>query len=316
MFSCRSRAFHALCFCLCVALDPTLASAASTLRVAALSIVDALPLHVAQGRGLFTDEGAEVEIIRVSSGLERDQLMQVGEVDGMLTELTTTAYFNRNETKLIIVTAARTAMPGRPLFRVLAAKDSGLKVPADLVGKNLGVSKNTIIEYVSERLLASANVDAAAVDFLSTPNIMERFTLLTQGRITAATLPDPLAFSAMSAGAINLIDDGTRPEYAISVYAFSAPSLQKNPKAIRGFTRALDQAAAMINAAPETFRPDMLKAIRVPENVKDSYPIPGFPRACIPTREQWNDVLAWMRGKELLSNLPAYANSISSDYLP
>src|SRR5690349_1942920 len=58
------------------------------LRIALLPTTEVLPFFVAQAQGYFEDEGVEVEYVPVASAPDRDQLMQAGEIDGMLSELT------------------------------------------------------------------------------------------------------------------------------------------------------------------------------------------------------------------------------------
>ena len=71
------------------------AQSATSLKVALLPILDTLPFHAAQAKGYFDRYGVTVTAGPVGSGLERDQLMQAGAIDGMLNEMATTANFNR-----------------------------------------------------------------------------------------------------------------------------------------------------------------------------------------------------------------------------
>jgi NitT/TauT family transport system substrate-binding protein len=88
-------------------------------------ILDAFPYHVAEANGYFNDSGVEIKVVPVASGLERDQLMQAGAIDGMLNEMITTANFNRDRVQIKTVIAARKAYPNYPLFRLLPAPGSG-----------------------------------------------------------------------------------------------------------------------------------------------------------------------------------------------
>lgn len=289
---------------------------AETLKVALLPILDTFPFHVAKERGYFTAAGLKVEAVPVGSGLERDQLMQAGAVDGMLNEMTSTANFNRNAIQVVIVASARQAGPQSPLFRLLAAPDSGLKVPLDLSGVPIAVSKNTIIEYVTDRLLTASGVAETRIVKKSVPVIPERYQLLLQGQLKAATLPDPLAKSALAAGAVNIIDDSQFPRYSVSVLTFRTETLQKRPAAIIAFLEAWDRAATDINAAPEAHRGLLLKSIRVPKNIQQTYQIPPFARGEVPSVQQWDDMMKWMVSKTLLTAPLPYDQSISTDYLP
>jgi NitT/TauT family transport system substrate-binding protein len=289
---------------------------ADPLKIALLPILDSFPYYVAEAKGYFDEFGIHVEAVPVTSGLERDQLMQSGEIDGMLNEMITTANFNRHRVQVKTVISARKAYPQYPLFRVLSSPGIKLRSPSDLAGMPVGISKNTIIEYVTDRLLAAEGVDVKRITKKSVPSIPERFQLLLQGQIKAATLPDPLAKSALAAGAGLVVEDSTHPQYSVSVLSFHVKTLTNKPRALRLFLKAWDRAAADINADAESYRALLLKKIRVPKNVQKTYKIPPYPRREIPSADQWADVMNWMVSRGLLDSALSYTDSISSDYLP
>ena len=291
------------------------ADADDALQVALLPILDVLPYHVAEANGLFKAHNVAVSAVPAASAVERDQLMQSERVDGMLTELNTTAVFNHAKVRIVIVRFARVAYPDYPLFRILAAPQSNIRTAADLAGAGIGIGKNTVIEYVTDRLLAAAGLRPEQVVKQSVPVIPERFQLLMQGRIKAAVLPDPLAKSAMTAGAVEVLADSAHPQYGVSVLAFRAATLQTRGEAVRRFLKAWDAAAAWINAHPAESKVILLNKIPIPDNVKESYQIPPFPRNGVPSQEQWTDVLRWMAERGLPQGNPAYATSVSAAFL-
>jgi NitT/TauT family transport system substrate-binding protein len=293
-----------------------LAAETVPLKIALLPILDSFPFYVAQAKGYFEKQGVQVNAVPVGSGLERDQLMQSGEIDGMLNEIMSSANFNRDQIRVKIVAAARKAYPDYPLFRILSAPGSHIDTPGKLAGASIGISKNTIIEYVTDRLLAEENVPAASIEKQSIPVIPERYQLLMQGRIKAATLPDPLAKSAMEAGAGLVVDDAAYPRYSMSILTFSAQTLEKRPGDVRRFLKAWDLAAADINAAPEAHRELLLQKIRVPKNVQQIFKIPAYPRKEVPEPGQWADVMDWMISKGLLNQALSYEDSITTNFLP
>ncbi len=286
------------------------------LRVALLPILDVLPYYVAEQNGYFAEEGVTVTAVPVASAVEREQLMQAGEIDGMLNELHSTALNNQNGRQVVTVMTARKASADAPLFRVLAAPESGIATPADLAGVPIGISENTIIEYVTQRLLEAEGVAAADIVPQPVPSIPERFQLLMEGQIDAATLPDPLAQSAVEAGAVLVIDDSTHPEVAVSVLTFSADAVDNRAEDVSAFLRAWDRAAEAINANPEGYRALLLEKVQVPPNVQETYEVPPYPRAEVPTAEQWADVTAWLVEKGLVQSEPGYDESVSSALLP
>jgi NitT/TauT family transport system substrate-binding protein len=139
------------------------ASNSEPLKIALLPILDALPYYVAEARGYFKEYAVEVKVVPVVSGLQRDQLMQSGAIDGMLNEMITTANLNRDRVQVKTVIAARKAYPRYPLFRVLSSPATKLNLSAGLAGVPVGISKNTIIEYVTDRLLAAEGLNHQAI---------------------------------------------------------------------------------------------------------------------------------------------------------
>ncbi len=286
------------------------------LKIALLPIVDTLPFYVAEENGYFREEGVKAVAVPVSSALERDQLMQAGQIDAMLNELSGAAVFNRRTVQVKVLSVARAPEPGFPLFRIVAAPGSGLKEPGDLAAVPIGVAKNSIIEYVTDRLLASKGLKPGQILKKSVPAIPERYQLLMQGRLKAATLPDPLAKSAMEAGALALVDDSDYPRFSVSVLSFSVKAMNAMPVTVRCFLKAWDRAAERINRDPEAQRNLLLKKIRVPKNVRRTYRIPPFQRGRVPGPGQWTDVMDWMLGKGLLESPVPYDRSVTGAFLP
>lgn len=298
----------------------TVTAAAATsekqlLRMALLPIPDVLPVYVAEAKGYFSEAGITVEALTVGSAVERDQLMQAGSIDGMINEVSGAALFNREKIQMKIVSYARIPMADAPLFRVLAAPGSTITGVKDLAGVPVAVSKNTVIEYISERLLQAGGVAANDIIFESVPVLPERLQLLLAGQIQAATLPDPLGFSALQAGAVEVTNDLQAAAQSASVVSFGSASLSVKAETVKKFMAAWDRAVADLNADPQSFRALMLEKIRVPKNVQGTYRVPPFPRAAVPSRAQWDDAQQWMLSKKLLSGKVAYEDSVTAEFL-
>jgi NitT/TauT family transport system substrate-binding protein len=285
------------------------------LRMALLPIPDVLPVFVAEENNYFNELGIAVQTLAVGSGLERDQLMQAGRIDGMINEISGAAMFNRKNNQLKIIAIARSPLDGAPLFRILGAPGSGISSIADLAGVPVGISKNTVIEYISDRLLGVGGVESGKRVYKSVPVLPERLQLLLSGQIKAATLPDPLGISALTAGAVEIINDTSLKNISCSVISFSTVSLTEKQETVKKFMVAWDRAVTELNADPDKYRGLMLKKIRVPKNVQKSFAIPPFPVKAVPTRVQWDDVMDWMVEKKLLSGRLEYEDSVTSDFL-
>jgi len=292
-----------------------MAEETATLRLALLPVPDVFPVYVAQAKGYFEEAGITVEALPVGSAVERDQLQQAGSIDGMINEVGGAMLFNRDKVQMKIVSFARIPMGDAPLFRVLAAPGTTKKAVADLAGVPVAVSMNTVIEYVSERMLKAGGVAEGDISFASVPVLPERLQLLLAGQIQAATLPDPLGFAALQGGAVEVVNDLQLAHLSASVVSFGMVALTEKKDAVKKFMAAWDRAVVDINADPESFRALLLQKIRVPKNVSASYKIPPFPRPSVPTRAQWDDVQQWMVTKKLLTTPVAYEDSVTDEFL-
>lgn len=297
---------------------PESSAADVPVRIALLPIMDSIPYHVAQKEGYFTDEGIDVQLLVVNSPIERDQLMQAGEIDLMLNEVTSAALFNRAGTSVKVVSGVRRAAPGAPVFRILASPGSDISSPTDLAGVSVAVSKNSIIEYLTDRILAAEGLDPADIVTGSVPVIPERFQLLMAGKVPAATLPDPLASAALRAGAIQVVDDSAYGNLSQSVLSARADFAADHADTLRAFLRAWDKAAAALNQNPEEYRQLIIDSIPVPAPIQADFPIPTYSRNDLPSQAEWQDAVAWLKTKGLLSDSdkPDFAQTVTESFLP
>ncbi|MEW6567168.1 MAG: MetQ/NlpA family ABC transporter substrate-binding protein [Chloroflexota bacterium] len=287
-----------------------------TLRIGVLPILDALPMYVAREQGYFAERGVTVELIPVSSAAERDQLMQAGQIDGMINDLVSTLLYNQREVQILVVRFARVATPDFPQYRILAAADSVITSPQDLRQVPIGISQGTVIEYVTDRLLTAEGLAPEEITTVAVPSIADRMSLLSSGELEAATLPDPLSSLAIQAGARVIVDDTRHPEYGNSVYSFRREMVEQHPQAVRGFLQAVEQAVADINADKSRWQGLLTEQSLVPAPLVGSYELPDFPSASIPSPDQWADVLAWAQSKGLIEADVPYADSVTDAYLP
>lgn len=288
----------------------------ATLKLAMLPIMDTLPAHVAQEQGYFADENLIVEFLPVGSAPDRDQLIKSGQADGMVNELLSTMFYNSDSPEVITVRYARKATPEFPHFYVLAASNSGINSAADVIGREIGISEGTIIEYSTDRLLQEEGLGAGDYETIAVPRIPDRLALLGSGELAAANMPDPAAALAIQSGATVVVDDSKYPQYGHSVYTFRKDLVDENPAAIRGFLNAIERAVADINNDKDRWSELLSEKSLVPPPLLGTYTVPDFPTAGVPTEEQWADMLQWAQEKGYLSGDLDYAVSVDDSYLP
>ena len=287
-----------------------------TLKIAVLPVLDALPMYVADAQGYFKEAGIKVEFLPVASAAERDQVMQAGQVDGMINDLTSTVFFNKDAPKIAVVRFARTASLDKPLFSLLAGKNSGITTPDQLQGVEIGISQNTVIDYWTQRVLENAGLATSDIKTINVPAIPDRLQLLNEGQLKAAVLPEPAATLAEQGGAIRVIDDSSLPSVGTSEISFSLNSLQSKPETVKKFLAAIEQASADVNNEPARWDSLLSDKRLVPALLIGKYALPQFPTASVPSEAQLKDVMAWMIAKGLIKQEVPYGQLVDSSYLP
>jgi NitT/TauT family transport system substrate-binding protein len=293
---------------------PLTPTSKGALRIGVLPITDVVPFYIADAQGYFKQQGLTVELVPVSSAAERDQLMATQQIDGELNDLVSTVLFNAQSPKIKIVRKARQAFPNAAEYWILT-NDNSIKTAQDLKGKDIAISQNSVIEYVTQRLLEQEGLSAADIKTTNVPAIPTRFQLLMQGQVAAATLPDPLASLAILQGARILVDDTKYPEYSISVISFRVDIVAQRADDIKRFLAAYDQSINDIRTKPDQFRNVLIDKSRVPDQLKDKYQFPPFPDPSIPSQAQWDDVVKWAMDKKLITAPVSFDSSVDSGFV-
>jgi NitT/TauT family transport system substrate-binding protein len=287
-----------------------------TLHMALLPVLDTLSIHVAIQEGYFEQQGVSVEIIPVSSAPERDQIVSAGEADGMLNEVVSTLFYNKETVQVQIVRTARAATSEAPIFRILASADSGITSAEELKGVEIGISDGTVIEYLTDRLLEAEGFSEDEIVSIAVPKIPDRLALLGSGELQAAMLPDPASSLAIQGGAVVVVDDTSHPEFGFSVLSFRKEVIDEYPEAIEKFLAAVEQAVEKINADPSQYAGLMAEQGLVPPPLIESYTVNPFPTAGVPSQAQWDDAVDWAMSKGLINESVDYQSSVTSEFLP
>ena len=286
------------------------------LKFTALRILDFLPMYVAQEEGFFEKYGVTVELIPAASPPERDQFVVIGEADGMINEISGTLYFNKDTVQAQIVRFARAATPDTHLFSILASPQSGITTVEGLKGKAIGISEGTIIEYLTDRMLAEEQFAPEQVNTTSIPNLTDRMTLLNSGKLDAAMLPEPLTSLAVQQGAVVVLDDSKYPEYSNSTITFRKDVIDSRPEDVRAFLAAIEDAVQAINADPAKYETLLVELKVVPAPLQGSFKVPAFVTAGVPSEAQFQDVLEWTKAKGLMTKDLAYTDCVNASFLP
>lgn len=288
--------------------------AAQQISFGVLPVIQALPLYVAADKGFFGDEGLEVELVTFRSGLEKDAAMAAGKTDGYFGDMLTSIILGANQVPMRMVATVYNTTGNQRMFAVLSAPGTGNTSLTDLAQKGIAGSSNTVIEYVTEKLLERESADTDFV-MIETKDILARIPMLLSGQVPGAVLPEPLVTLAESRGATVVADDrgmGITP----TTLLFTLDFIKKRPDEVRAFLRATARASELVSRDPESIRPIMIKYTRVPDPLQQTFKVPGFDPPSVPERKLVMDSYNWLRTKGILKTDLTFDQMVRGDLLP
>jgi len=284
------------------------AGAGNKIKFGILPIEDALPFVVAEKEGIFKKYGVEVKIVEFNSALERDSALTAGEIDGVITDPLAVILLRSKGFDVKIVSLCLGKTPKEGVFAILASPASNISSVKDLNGKTIAISKNTIIEYVTDMLLSRYNVSYKKLDVKSIPL---RLRMLLDNKVEAATLPEPLASYAVSKGAKLIISDAMVNESITqTVIAFRGELIKRNPDLIRRFLMAYEEAVKLIDRNPAKYRKLFVQIARVPKEIASSYPMPRYPLPETFPKRFYDRYLKWALEKGIVSKPVPYKEAV------
>jgi NitT/TauT family transport system substrate-binding protein len=272
------------------------------IRLGMLPIIDNLPFWVAREKGYFKDEGIAAELIFFPSAVERDSAFTARRIDAGIGDLLAVAALHEAGINLKAISIAMGSKPGESRFAVLSAPASAIRTPDQLKNVKIAVSLNSIIEYTTDRLLQHKGLKPSEIKKISVPKMPLRLELLLRGKVSAATLPDPLATLAIMKGA-HVIADTMNDNVSKTVVMVQQDFLAGNPAAVKKLRAIYRRAIADIKADPSACKELLAKQARVPPEVLNSTGVKmplNFSAPRLPSRSEVNDVLSWMKERKLL----------------
>lgn len=280
------------------------------LRIGTLPTEDSLPLWVAEKDGMFTKAGLDVQIVPFASAQERDAALTAGAVDAFMGDLIAAASLRAGGVPVKVATIMLGATPKEGRFGIVVKPGSAVTTLDQLAGKPIGTSSGTIQEYVLDQLMTQAGVDAEQVKKEEVKKVPVRFDLLMSGKLEAAMLPEPFLSLAASKGARIVADDTGDQNLSQTVLVVSQKYLDDpaGAKSMTALLKVWDEAVAVVNADPNSFRSLLVEKARLPKDLASTYEVNTYPTAQLPKQEQVEDVLGWMKSAGLLAKDVTYAD--------
>ncbi|MBO5516036.1 MAG: ABC transporter substrate-binding protein, partial [Schwartzia sp.] len=246
------------------------------LSVGLMPDTDSVPFIVAREKGYFAEEGVEVTLHPFKSAMDRDAALQSGQLDGAVSDLLAAAFAKAGGFDVRVTSSTDGA------YQMIAGKGNEAKDVHSLAGADIAVSRNTIIEYVTDRILRENGMASDALQKVSIPQIPARLEMLQNGKLPAATLPEPMASIAVANGCKFLTGSG---ELGINpgVMLFSAKAAEEKKESLKAMYRAYNKAVEYLKKTPrEEYIGMVVEKSGFPAAAKDALQLPDYRAVALP----------------------------------
>lgn len=274
------------------------------LTIGLMPDTDSLPFIIAQEKGFFREEGIEVNIEQYKSAMDRDSALQSGNLDGAVSDMLAVAFAKSGGFDVKVTSFTDGS------YKLIASKDSGIKDVKGLAGKDVSVSRNTIIEYVTDQILAKENMDGDSINKVIIPQIPTRLEMLQNGKLAAATLPEPMASIAVHNGCkfVTGSDElGINP----GVILFTAKAADSKKAEIQAMYRAYNKAVQYLNNTDRAEYIDLvIEKGGFPPVAKDALKLPKYHEAALPKESDVVDCIKWLNSKKLVAETYSYQDIV------
>lgn len=239
-------------------------------------------------KGIFKKHQLEVNLTIFNSALERDAAATAGQLDGFLTDIIGLANLSENGYDF------RGTSSEYENFSVLVSPKSSASTLADLKDQKIGLSNNTVAEYMADTLMADF-----AFEKVNLPKVPERLASLMGDQVKAGIFPEPFTSIIVNQGGKALIssaDAGLQPV----VFVFSGKVLDENPDTVKRFYESYNEIIDYMKSADyNEYKDVLLKYKLVSPELADTLklPIDQYGPAKTVPKEEIDNLLKWMADK-------------------
>lgn len=267
-----------------------------SLKIGVMPDLDSIPFIIAQHNGYFKDEGLDVQIEHFKSAIDRDTAIQTGNLDGAISDMLAVVFFNDNNFDIKITSKTDGS------FKLLAGNNANINHLQQVQGKTIGISRNTIIEYLTDQILKNSQVDINSPEKVAIPKIPTRLEMLQNNKLDMATLPEPLASIAITNGA-KILSSSDQLGINPGVMIFTSNAINSKTDEIEALYRAYNRAIEYLTKEQlESYVDVLIAEAGFPGAIKQSLTLPNYTKANLPSEKELKEVLNWLQVKELTSN--------------
>jgi len=283
------------------------------LKFGILPVIQALPLFVAAERGYFEDASLKVELVSFRSAMEINVALTSGQISGYFGGLITPVILKSNNTPIRIAASFTNTVHDQRMFAVLQPPNTKKITISEAAELGIATSSNTIVDYFIYLLLDEIEPGHRTdYNIVDTKNISIRLQLLLSGQFAAAVLSEPLASFAEMNGARVIADDRGMP-FSVTTLSFTEIFLNESPEPAKNFLKAVKRSIEYINTYPDSVRKIMNTNVNVPKELQSRMEVPKFPFSVLPDREELNNVISWLKLKNVIKTDIRYEDLVARE---
>lgn len=278
------------------------------------------PIYVALHRGYFAEEGIELAI---DYGWETDgvRLVANGELEFVLAGGDQVLLARAQSLPVVTFLSWWQRFP----IAVVSLSDTGIRTPADLVGRKVGIPETFGVSYIGWRALASeagldeTDVDLEVIGYTQVSNLAE-------GRVDAAVVyanNEPIQLEHQGYDLVQF-PVARHASLCSNGFVTSETVLEEDPDLVRAFSRAFLRGLADTLADPDAafdICGDYVDGIEENETVQravlkatlDYWEAEHLGRSDLPS---WRNAVEVMRDADLLTNEVDVTQAFTNAYLP
>ena len=213
-----------------------------------------LPAKLAQNLGYFTAEGLDVELLNEASGVDAENEMLAGAVQGVV------GFYDhcvdlQTKGKYVESVVQFSQAPGE--VELVSSKHPEIKSMADLRGKNLGVTGlGSSTNFLSQYLMVKGGVPLGEFSTIPVGAGTTFIAAMTQDKIQAGMTTEPTISRLLKTGEAKILVDMRSPEktrqalggaYPAASLYMSTDWIQKNKPTVQKLANAFVKTLKYIN---------------------------------------------------------------------
>jgi NitT/TauT family transport system substrate-binding protein len=164
-------------------------------------------------------------------------------------------------------------------------------------------------------MLTEAGLTSGDINKAIIPQMPARLEMLKNGKIAAATLPEPLATIAVNNGA-KILNSSDKLGINPGVLLFTAKSTKEKSKEIQAMYQAYNKAVDYLSREPAANYIDLLiEKGGFPKEVKGNIVLPAYTKATAPAPKEIESVVKWLQTKQLIKKSYTYQDLVDTGFV-